>query len=221
MTSEPRTLHELLLRASAAWPQNAAVSDARGATSYAELSMLASWFSKELAVLGIAPGDRVAILLPNSRIFVAAHFGALAAGAVSVPLDMVAESADLSRMIECSQPLLLITDETSHARIVNSEIAELPWLHVLVVEGTESPGRLRPLKSRSIAIDDARTQIFSSRGGCDVLMFTNGTSGTPKGVMLRHDNVLAVIKNVESFVGYRRAPLRPPPIRPWMLRWMK
>jgi long-chain acyl-CoA synthetase len=205
MTIEPSTLPQLLSRSATAWPRNPAVSDARGAVSYAELSILTSQFSEELAILGIGPGDRVAILLPNSRGFVAAHFGALATGAVSVPLDAAAEIADLARMIECSQPLIMITDETSNVRIANSGIAELPWLLVLVVEETEGCSRLKSLKPRRIGIDDARAHMFSSRGACDVLMFTNGTSGTPKGVMLHNHNVLSVVRNVESFVGYTRS----------------
>jgi long-chain acyl-CoA synthetase len=199
MTTEAGTLPELLSRSAVAWPRNLALRDAQGATSYSELSKLASQLSEELTIFGIAPGDRIAILLPNSRSFVAAHFGALATNAVSVPLDVATDIADLTRMIECSQPLILLTDETGCARIAKSRIAEFPWLLVLVLD--ETP-RLKSWKPRSIGINDYRAQILPSQAACDVLMFTNGTSGTPKGVMLHHRNVLSVVKNVEAFVGY-------------------
>jgi long-chain acyl-CoA synthetase len=195
----------MLSRAAAMWPRNIAVLDNRHATSYAELLMLVSQISAELAVLGIGPGDRVAILLPNSRNFVAAHFGALAVGAISVPLSAAAEIANLTRIIQCSQPLVLITDAVRYARIVKSDIATFPWLFVTLVEETKNSIRLRPLKSWKNEIAVARSKTFSGSGVCDVLMFTSGTSGTPKGVMLLYRNVLSVIKSVESFVGYTYA----------------
>lgn len=203
MTIEARSLPEMLSRASTKWPKRNAIIDNHGAVSYEELSIFVSAVSVRLIALGIVPRDRVAVLLQNSRCFVAAHFGVLAIGAVSVPLNAGAAVTELEDIVRSSQPLVLITDRTRYARIRHSDIAALPWLHILIAEEWRDPARFHALKSWAFG-NEIRIAARDSlnRKAYDLLMFTGGTSGAPKGVMLRHQSVLSVIGSVASFVGY-------------------
>src|SRR5438046_6545901 len=85
-------------------PERAAIVGEPREVSYGELATLANRVGNALRAQGVSGGDRVLIVLPDSAEFVAAFFGAAKIGAVAVPVNPFARSADYFHYLENSEP---------------------------------------------------------------------------------------------------------------------
>lgn len=157
-------------------------------------SMAARWqaaFRRE----GLAPGDRVALCMRNGVQWVAADMAALGAGLIVVPLFVDDHAKNIAWCLQDSGAKLLIADHVRFLGELQDTLASLPPVVVLRddVEApaiaaetwlphTDSPFEVRQTDSGSLA----------------TVVYTSGTVGRPKGVMLTHANILS---NVEVIPG--------------------
>lgn len=154
-----------------------AVEEGRHRISYAELAKRVAHLASVLLASGLAPGDRIGILAPNSLLFLQAYFSAAHAGLVLVPLNTRAHAAGLARVLEHAG---------AHSLLVHGELLEQGReiaRHVgLSVVGPDElrrwPESLPPEPRHDGRRDDA-AQIY----------YTSGTTGDPKGVVLTHANI--------------------------------
>ena len=132
----------------------------------------------------LAPGERVALLLGNSPEYVAAFYGVLLAGGVVVPLPPGIEANRWKQVQKSSGLTLLITRDEDLAD--RGDLRAIPRQTLLL--GARSKPADRPVEA-------------SHRGGDDLAMivYTSGSTGLPKGVMLSHRNVLV---NTQSILDY-------------------
>lgn len=137
----------------------------------------------------VLPGDRIVLWGPNSPQWVISYFAALKAGAVVVPFDVGRENEFLKKVTDATQPRFLIAGEAQRNTLsATNDIPVLDMEHVdALLEGDSPHGK--PDVSRS---DTAE------------IVFTSGTSGNPKGVMLTHGNILSNIESIQTVV-----PLKP------------
>jgi long-chain acyl-CoA synthetase len=153
----------------------------RRATTYGEIARLAGRFAALLAQRGIGPGDRVLLWAENSAEWVAAFHGCISRGVLAVPLDAYGTAEFAQRVADDVQPKLVVGDgpllvqlPTNWPRLTfDGWLAELPAEEAGPVEGL---GRETPLQ----------------------ILFTSGTTGDPKGVVLTHGNVLASFEPIEG-----------------------
>lgn len=185
-----RTLDTILTDAARQWPDRTAVRDALGGTgfSYADLDDQANRASGGLRALGIAPGDRVLLQLPNSCQFAVALFGLLRAGAVPVMCLPGHRAAELGHFAAVSAATgLLIADTAAgfdYRTMALGLIEEHPTLRHVIVDG--DPG---PFTSWAQLCEQAPGPPSSADPGSPALLLVSGgTTGTPKLIPRTHDD---------------------------------
>ncbi|WP_443209822.1 AMP-binding protein, partial [Rhodococcus rhodochrous] len=139
--------------------------------TYAELRDRCLRQSGMLHALGVEPGDRVAVLAPNTSLMLEAHYGVLYAGAVLVSLNTRLTAPELRFILEHSGSRVLLVEE-SLADLAREATADLPSITVV---GDDYEDKLAAARHRYVPLADERTMI--------ALNYTSGTTGDPKGVM--------------------------------------
>lgn len=205
------SLPELLRRASADFPHRVATIFQTRALQYGEIDRQADAFAAGLQRLGIQAGDRVAVMLPNLPQYVVAFFGALRAGAVVVPTNPLYTQRELERQLGDAGAAAIVTLDQMFPRvqaalpatqvravIVTGVGDALPW-HLKVAYGVKMRrDGIRPVTGGGIVHRFAN--LLAAPPGrypaldpdsLAVLQYTGGTTGTSKGAMLSHRNLVA------------------------------
>lgn len=187
-----RTLDTILTDAAGRWPGRTAVLDAAGDTglSYADLDDQANRAANGLRDLGVAPGDRVLLQLPNGCQFAVALFGLLRAGAIPVMCLPGHRAAELAHFAAVSQATgLLIADAVAgfDYRAMARGLAERhPAVRHIVVDGDPGPfASWARLRDRAAA---DRPASPSDPGSPALLLVSGGTTGMPKLIPRTHDD---------------------------------
>ena len=188
----------LLATASAA-PERIALVQGERRASYAALAREAESFAGFLRLQGLMPGDRVALVLPNGIEAVAACYGAWLAGAVVVPLNMQGRSRDLAIWLASARPHVVV-HEPGNAELAQA-LESLEFAPLQVVAGTRADEACVTWQDAS---DPARRlpETEGAKVGADsdaVIVYTSGTTGAPKGVVLTHGNLAA---NTDAIIEY-------------------
>ncbi len=160
--------------------------------SYAELSGHATGLARGLVSTGIGRGDRVLLLAPARREWVAACLAVLRAGAVAVPLDVQLTEEALRSILDNSGARLIFTtsDQVHRLRDLGTETG--PQI-VLLDVGAEDERSWRRLVT-----DDATELPRLTPEDAAVLFYTSGTTGTPKGALLTHRNLVFQLNTVSE-----------------------
>ena len=197
-------LHDVLFSTAARVPDRVALvahDPDGGRWTYAEVAAAATAMAAQLVELGVAPGDRVARMAHNGLAWVAGFFGALAAGAVAVPINTAADPKSLVHYVtDCGATALVIGARVE--RVVAQAGAELGALTIV------APAAIAPRLAG--ALPAARVVAAATPGGAAptvavapaaraAIIYTSGSTGRPRGAVLRHANVVA---NVRSILGY-------------------
>jgi len=165
-------------------PRRVAIQFEGRRISYRELEEASEGFAAGLVSLGIGPGDKVALLLPNSPEFAVAYFGTVKAGAAAVPLNTYLTAPELDYILKDSAAKALVA--SAHYAEKVDALNERPG-HVLVTDGT-LPGAT-PISDITVKGDGV--QPFTDEGAPAAVLYTSGTTGHPKGAVLTHGNLLA------------------------------
>ncbi len=162
--------------------------------TYGELWQQATSLSAGLRELGVKKGDRIATLLPNSPAIIISYYGIWMAGASITPCNSMAKEKELEYQLKDSGACLLIAAEELSGLAVT--VAERFGIKVILAPVNESVQNIFeeaiPFKKLLSSRRD-RPSDFSVDPNEDmaVLLYTGGTTGTPKGAMLTHQNIVA------------------------------
>ena len=148
----------------------------------------ASRVAHALVRLGVLPGDRVVVMLPNCPQVMQSYGGILRVGAVIVPVIFLLGEAEVAHIVADSEARVVITSSDMVGKI-EKQIGVLPNLrHVLLVDGGGQSG-LRSFEEETDGESDRFEAVPRGDGDLAVILYTSGTTGTPKGVALSHANL--------------------------------
>lgn len=188
------TLYQALRKVIAEYPERPALTFGDQTLTYRELGEKVDALARGLGGLGVGPGDRVAIILPNCLEFVYAFFAPSAIGAVVVPLNPVYRQKEFQHILSDCEASVVIA-EPSHMGndiqgILDALRPSLPGLrHVIWRSGIPTP-------NPQLSTSDFRPSI-SSNDLC-ALVYTSGTTGVPKAVMHSHRSMISAVSQSES-----------------------
>ncbi len=187
-------LHELLARSAETRPDHPAVVDRATTLTYAELDRRAGQVATVLAAQGVGRGDRVALWLDKSADSVASIYGILRLGAAYVPIDPGAPVERVAYVLRDCQIGTAVTGRSKLARWPDLVADGIP-VERLLVWGTSRPDAHPGLGAIDITWADALEAAEPSAPVDDVqdddlayILYTSGSTGNPKGVMLSHRN---------------------------------
>jgi acyl-CoA synthetase (AMP-forming)/AMP-acid ligase II len=169
---------------------------------------------------GVGPGDRVAIWAPNGLGWIVAALGAQSAGAALVPINTRFKGAEAGYVLAASKAAVLVTTvgflDTDTVAMLGSAGTPLPHLRrIALLEGSSDPQGVLPgvevehwdaFEGRGRNVSDAaaseRAQNVRPTDPSDVL-FTSGTTGRPKGVIMTHGQTVRQFREWCEFAGLR------------------
>lgn len=149
--------------------------------TFATLKKQSATFAAELRLRGLQPGDRVAVMMRNSRLSLAVLFGIARSGANWVPVNAQQKGEGLRYILTHSKPRLVICDRELLPAVVDCG-AEIPFDAVITIGEPRDEHSLETILQKELDFADARIaaeDLFA-------IMYTSGTTGRPKGVLVTH-----------------------------------
>lgn len=186
--------HDLLFYHRQERPDRVAVQDGLSSVSYAELFDRAEILATRLRAEGLEAGDRIALLAKNDVAFVDLMMAASMTGLVLVPLNFRLAQAEIDFIVQDSGARLIFAgaEFVDTAQMAQSACESCRSTVAITPDGTFggwSGGKDRLDRKRA----DGSAVLFQ--------MYTSGTTGNPKGVLLTHDNLFALCRNGVRFLG--------------------
>lgn len=165
--------------------------------TYAQLYQQIQCFGAGLQALGVQPGEHIAQFSDNSPRWMIADQGLMTIGAINAVRGSQADREELAYILEHSDSIGLIVQDLATFRVVESYVTQLPIRFVvLLTDETPPEAGIKTLnftQLMELGASHTLQPAYPTRDTTATLMYTSGTSGQPKGVMLSHQNLLSQV----------------------------
>jgi fatty-acyl-CoA synthase len=187
-----QTIADALRRTAIRLPAKTGIVCGATTWSYAEFDALVSRLAAGLAQIGVAEGDKVAVLARNSHGFAALRFALARRGAVMVPINFMLKADEVAYILRHAGAQTLATDSglaelAQAASALGTQVTQYIWLP------SEDPSE--PVQGMHdfevlAACQNPLPEVHLKSDALAQIVYTSGTESTPKGAMLTHDAVL-------------------------------
>ena len=200
-------IHDFIFDSARRAPLAEALSYQGVGLNYGTLAQMVSVAAAALIAQGLARGERVAVYLEKREESVAALFGAAAAGGVFVPVNPLLKVGQVAYILRDCNARILVTSR-ERLNLLAGELADCPDLRSVIVLGAMSGLPALP----GVAVVSWRVCMQASPAGraprcidADVaaILYTSGSTGQPKGVVLSHRNLVAGALSVSAYLDNR------------------
>jgi len=173
--------------------------------SYRDLNAQIQQFAAGLQVLGVQPGSKLALFADNSPRWFIADQGIMAAGAANAVRSAQAERQELLYIFRHSDSTGLIVQDLATLNRLRPELDELPVNFVILLADEEPPAEApQPILNFVQLMAKGREATWQpveqNRATLATLLYTSGTTGQPKGVMLTHGNLLHQVNSCHTII---------------------
>lgn len=183
------SLHGRFEQQALRWPQRLALSYQDQHLTYQQLNERAGERASQLRAAGVRPGDLVALMLPRGLDLVVQVLAVLKAGAGYVPIDPNYPKERVDWMIECSQPVRLLTHSNIANRFWEAGGSEMLRNRIQLIDVEELQPAGRGLASYAFHPHQSDLAVA-------YIIFTSGSTGKPKGVVVGHHQVMYLLDAV-------------------------
>jgi len=171
------------------FPNRPALSENGNEISYSEFNHRANLVASGLLASGVKPGEHIGLLAPNSAKWLIFYFGVMKAGAVAVTLSSLLTPDEMTLLINHSRPRFLFTSEEKLSHL--NKLRKTGVLEKVICRGAD----LELQQLMNMGASSFKT-LDRDRTDTAAILYTGGTTGTPKGVMLTHENINTSTHNV-------------------------
>jgi len=206
MTPTPRLLHEPLTASARSVPDKTAIIAEGISHSYHDVLDRARRLASALVSRGLSRGGRVGIFMDNTFDAAVAIYGTLMAGGVFVMINPQTKSDKLGFILDNSDAGILLTDEHLSGTYLSAPMNRAK-LSAILVAGASAVGAPRGdcprIESYDAAIGDATpidTPVFTIPLDLAALVYTSGSTGNPKGVMMTHQAMLFAAQSIAEYL---------------------
>jgi long-chain acyl-CoA synthetase len=194
---------EMLAKAAANHPQSTAIVYGERRLSFAELDTAANRFAVALLEMGIAKGDRVAMLLTNTPEYVIIFFAIARIGAISVPLDVKLKYPEVVSLLSHAEPKALIA-ESGYLETIADGLEQFGFLEHVIAVG-EYSGDVFTSYEAVMARDRADAPCVKlSTDDIVQISYTSGPAFHPHGVMLDHNCFMKEADSAAAWFHFNR-----------------
>ncbi len=159
--------------------------------TYIAINQRVNQVAHGLHKLGISSGNRVGLFLSNCPEYLFTYFGVIKLGGINVPINTFLSSREVQFILNDGEISTIVTDKELY-NILAPVLSELPHLKHIIVVGEDIPGMI-PFSIFDKESTENPTWATPKYEDVAVIHYTSGTTGTPKGAMLSHKNLLAAI----------------------------
>ncbi|NGM70495.1 AMP-binding protein [Natronolimnobius sp. AArcel1] len=170
--------------------------------TYAELDDTASALGAHLLEAGLESGDRIALCFPQSPELLVAHLATYRIGCLAVPLSVLLGQESLEHSLAHSEASALLADATVYEHFETTvEDADLPVKLVvdLAAETYDGPERHLGAFADHVSSDRSSDIVATKPDEPAIIVYTSGTSGTPKGVVQRHQYLIGTLPGYQCW----------------------
>ncbi len=167
--------------------KTALIFEEQGAWTFKEVDAAVNRIANALLEAGVKKGDRVTLFLPNCAEAIFSYFGVLKMGAIVNPLNPTLKQRELQYIINDCEPTLLITSKEVAGEVLKVVRGRAAKVRTIIVDGAEEDCLdYEQWVGDQPSYFDA---ISVESGDIAAILYTSGTTGQPKGVMLTHTNL--------------------------------
>jgi amino acid adenylation domain-containing protein len=200
-------LHDYLVQSASQLGGKVALVCGKQRIPYSELEARSNAVARHLAAAGIARGDRVIIFADNTVETVVSFWAVLKANAVVCIINPLTKSDKLAYLLNDCLPAALITDSHLHA-VFRDPAHSCPSLRQVIISGPIGDEELAALPHAvrwDVAAKDGGAAPARSCIDIDLaaIVYTSGSTGDPKGVMLTHRNTMTACASISSYLELR------------------
>ncbi len=166
--------------------------DVADSYSYRDVRRAAEAVADALLARGVKPGERVLLVSESRPEWGMSYFGILLAGATAVPIDVELSPAEIANLARAAEARGIVASDKQRERLAEVELPAPVWSFASVFERADAPARALVKRPRRKPEDVAS------------ILFTSGTTGRPKGVMLTDRNFTALTARLSALFDLNR-----------------
>lgn len=192
-------IQDFLRRSAKLFPDVIAINDTHSQLTYAQLAQRVDACHSRFFLAGIAPGQHVVILGANSIDYVVVYFACAQIGAILVPMNAYLRAAEINWIMADCDPAAVVASRDCTTRLIEECGLALEGRTCFVMGDAISGWS--PIAGDTCPHEwldqpahiEASARFHGNPNAVAIQMYTSGTTGTPKGVMLSHHNIVSVV----------------------------